>query len=59
MQTCPALAKAPQVAAAAAFSTSALRSTIIGSLPPSSALTGVRVSAARARTFFLQSGPSR
>ena len=46
MQTWPTLAKAPQVAALAALSTLALRRTIIGSLPPSSALTGVRVSAA-------------
>ena len=43
MQTWPTLAKAPQVAALAARSTLALFKTIIGSLPPSSALTGVRV----------------
>ena len=52
MQTWPVFANAPQVAALTAFSRSALRRTIIGSLPPSSALTGVRVSAARVRTFF-------
>ena len=52
MQTCPVLAKEPQVAALAAFSMSALLSTIIGSLPPSSALTGVSVSAAWASTFL-------
>ncbi len=40
------------MAALTAFSMSALFSTIIGSLPPSSALTGVSVSAARASTFL-------
>ena len=52
MQTWPEFWNAPQVAALTAFSMSALFSTIIGSLPPSSALTGVSVSAAWARTFL-------
>ena len=51
MQTWPELNIPPQAAALAARSMSASRRTIIGSLPPSSRLTGVSVSAARAITL--------
>ena len=51
MQTWPELNIPPQAAALAARSRSASARTIIGSLPPSSRLTGVSVSAARAITL--------
>ena len=47
MHTWPELVKAPQTAALAARSMSASRKTIIGSLPPSSRLTGINRRAAR------------
>ena len=52
MQTCPELFMPYATAAFAARSRSASARTIIGSLPPSSRLTGVSVAAARAMTFF-------
>ncbi len=48
----PRVVHAVATAAFAARSRSASASTIIGSLPPSSRLTGVSVAAARAMTFF-------
>ena len=51
MQIWPEFIIPPQAAALAARSRSASARTIIGSLPPSSRLTGVRVSAARAITL--------
>ncbi len=52
MQTWPALSSPKVAAALAARSMSASARTIIGSLPPSSRLTGVRLSAAFAITFL-------
>ena len=52
MHTWPELLSPYEAAAFAARSRSASASTIIGSLPPSSRLTGVSVSAARAITFL-------
>ena len=51
MQVCPALDIAPQAAASAAASRSASAATSSASLPPHSATTGVRVSAAAAITL--------
>jgi len=51
MQVCPALDIAPQAAASAAASRSASALTSSASLPPHSARTGVRVSAAAAITL--------
>ena len=51
MQVCPALDIAPQAAASAAESRSASAATSSASLPPHSATTGVRVSAAAAITL--------
>ncbi len=48
----PALEKADQTAASAARLISASRATITGSFPPHSAMTGVKVSAQSAATFF-------
>src|SRR5580658_4354420 len=50
-QVCPALDVAPQTAASAAASRSASSATSSASLPPHSASTGVKVSAAAAITF--------
>jgi hypothetical protein len=51
MQVCPALDMAPHAAASAAASRSASALTSMASLPPHSASTGVRVSAAAAITL--------
>ena len=52
MHVCPQFWKAPHTAPLTARSTSASSQTIIGSLPPSSNSTGVRLSAAAAMTRF-------
>jgi hypothetical protein len=52
MQICPVLTRPPHAVALTARSMSASRVTIIGSLPPSSRLTGVSVSAARFITIL-------
>ena len=52
MQIWPVLASPPNAAAFTARSRLASRRTIIGSLPPSSRLTGVSVSAARFITIL-------
>ena len=52
MQIWPLFSRPPHAVAFTARSTSASRVTIIGSLPPSSRLTGVRVSAARFITIL-------
>ena len=52
VQTCPEFIKAPQTQALAARSKSASLRTIIGSLPPSSKVTGINLSTARCITFL-------